>query len=509
MLDAMTHSVRGKLMVVVLATTLLALALSAVALVAYDTFTYERSRVGDLVGLANIIARAGAPALSFDDAAAARGNLALLSAQPSITAAAIYDAKGRPFATYSMQKGGPLPDTLTVPEANGYRIEGGQVVVFQRIVENRDTLGTIYLRGLYEPLVRFNDYVTILASVMLASMVVAALFSVWLQRRVTEPIFAVTEVARQVMEKRDFSLRAAKSTDDEIGILVDAFNDMLAEVDRRAQALQASNLSLEFEMRERREAEAALREADRRKDEFLATLAHELRNPLAPLRNALEVLRLVETSRAKEANDASNAKVMSMGVKSREMMERQVKQMVRLVDDLLDVSRITTGKLAVRKEPVQLQAIIGDALDTARPLIESRQHAFELSLPPEPIALSGDATRLAQVFANLLNNAAKYTDPGGRISLNVEVQEGAGGREAVITVSDNGIGIAPEMLPSVFRMFTQADQSLERTQSGLGVGLTLSRSLVELHGGSVTAESPGLGQGSRFTVRLPMAGPAA
>jgi signal transduction histidine kinase len=489
MLSRLTRSVRGKLMLVVLATTLLALSLSSAALVVYDLITYERSRAGDLVSLASIIARAGAPALAFRDERAAAGNLALLRAGPNISAAALYDAQGRSFAAYNLPEEGAeaLPTAIALPQEDGYRIEGRQVLVFQRIVENNELLGAIYIRGLYEPLVRLNDYVTILITVMLASMAVAALISIWLQQRITEPIFAVTDVARQVMEKRDFSLRVKKSTHDEIGILVDAFNDMLAEVGRRAQALQDSNANLEHEMAERREAEAALRDADRRKDEFLATLAHELRNPLAPLRNSLEILRRVP-------GDSPT------GAKAREMMDRQLKQMVRLVDDLLDVSRITTGKLAVRTQDVELQAVIADALETVRPVLEAGRHSLVVELPAEPLRLQGDATRLAQVFANLLNNAAKYTDPGGRITLRGEAQ----GREAVVSVIDTGIGISAEMLPLVFRMFTQADHSLERAQAGLGVGLTLARRLVELHGGTIEGQSEGLGRGSRFVVRLPL-----
>src|SRR6266849_5185608 len=209
-----------------------------------------------------------------------------------------------------------------------------------------------------------------------------------------------------------------------------------------------------------------LREADRRKDEFLATLAHELRNPLAPISNALQIMRLAGTSGA-------------AAEQVRAMMERQLTQMVRLVDDLLDVSRITRGKIELRKERVELAAVVQSAMETSRPLIEAPGHEFTVTLPPEPIPLDADLTRMAQVFSNLLNNAAKYTEQGGHIWLTAEPHGG----EVVVKVRDTGLGIPVEMLPKIFEMFTQVDRSLDRSQGGLGIGLTLVKRLVEMHGG--------------------------
>ena len=229
-----------------------------------------------------------------------------------------------------------------------------------------------------------------------------------------------------------------------------------------------------------------LREADQRKDEFLATLAHELRNPLAPIRNGLQVLRLA----------GSNGEIV---VEARSMMERQLNQMVRLVDDLLDVSRITRNKLDLKKQRVELAAVVQSAVETSRPLIEQAGHEFSVTLPSAPIHLDADATRLAQVFSNLLNNSAKYTEPGGRIWLVAEVV----GDEVSVRVRDNGLGIPAEALPRLFQMFSQVDRNMERAQGGLGIGLTLVRRLVEMHGGTVEAHSDGPGRGSEFMVRLP------
>lgn len=237
----------------------------------------------------------------------------------------------------------------------------------------------------------------------------------------------------------------------------------------------------------RKVAEEALKDADRRKDEFLATLAHELRNPLAPIRNSLHLLRL--------SGDLS-----PMLNQVRDIMERQVNHMVRLIDDLLDVSRISRGKIELRKESVELATIVATAVEANRPLIESAGHQLALSLPPEPIVLDADPVRLAQIIGNLLNNAAKYTPTGGQIWLTAQTIDG----EAVLSVRDNGLGISPEMLPRVFDMFAQLDSSISRSQGGLGIGLTLTKSFVEMHGGRIEARSEGLGRGSEFTVRLPL-----
>ncbi|NJL86166.1 MAG: PAS domain S-box protein [Leptolyngbyaceae cyanobacterium SM1_1_3] len=235
-----------------------------------------------------------------------------------------------------------------------------------------------------------------------------------------------------------------------------------------------------------RQLAADLSEADHRKDEFLATLAHELRNPLAPIRNGLQVMRLAaDDGRAVE--------------QARAMMERQLVQMVRLIDDLLDVSRISQGKINLRRDRVELASIIDQAVETSHPVIESAQQDLTVTLPPQPVYLYADQARLAQVFSNLMNNASKYSEPGERITLTAQQQ----GSEVVISVQDTGVGISAEMLPNIFSLFTQVDQSIERSQGGLGIGLTLVQRLVELHGGSVEASSPGLGQGSEFTVRLP------
>jgi len=232
---------------------------------------------------------------------------------------------------------------------------------------------------------------------------------------------------------------------------------------------------------------AQLRDADRHKDEFLATLAHELRNPLAPISNSLHILRLCENL------GPSLERI-------RDIMEQQVSHMVRLVDDLLDVSRISCGKIKLRKEQVELAGIVANAIETSRTQIDAAGHQLVTSLPSTPLILEADSVRLAQVIGNLLTNAAKYTEPGGQIRLTVRPE----GNEAVVSVRDTGVGIPAEMLDQVFDMFTQVERNLNRSQGGLGIGLTLARSLVALHGGSIEAHNNETGGGSEFLIRLPL-----
>ncbi|MGG7605853.1 hybrid sensor histidine kinase/response regulator [Massilia sp. BKSP1R2A-1] len=480
-----TGSVRSKLILMAVATTIVALLTAFVAMLVVDARSAQRVWIDDLATQADIIADVAAPAVSFNDSDSAARNLAVLRVRPQIMAGAIYTNSGQRFATWS--RDGSAAGFPQRPEAAGHRIERGELVVFRPIVENGEPLGTVYLRSRYGLFDRVLSYGAILGGVMLGALVIAALVASRLQASITRPLQAVTQVARQVMLRRDFTLRVPGREKGEIGVLVEAFNDMLAEIGRRSDALQAANRTLEHEMTVRERAEQALIVADRRKDEFLATLAHELRNPLAPIRTGLDILRI-------RSGDAQATQ------RATDIMERQLRQMVRLVDDLLDVSRINTGKFTIKMGRVELKAVVNDALEVVRSYIELHGHELVIDLPDRPVFLHGDATRLAQVLSNLLNNAAKYTNRGGRVTLSAGVED----KTLVLEVADTGIGLAPDMLDSVFEMFVQVDSTLERSNAGLGVGLSLARKLVELHGGTIQAFSEGLGQGSRFVVRLPI-----
>lgn len=252
------------------------------------------------------------------------------------------------------------------------------------------------------------------------------------------------------------------------------------------EALAARNQELQGEVAERARAESQLRDADQRKDVFLATLAHELRNPLAPLQNALSIRRLGNDGVADPLQDT---------------MERQVALLVRLIDDLLDIARITQGKLTLRETDTRLADVLRAAVEIAQPWLDAGRHRFHLSLPAQEIGLHADLVRLAQVFANLLNNAAKYSDPGSRIDMEASLDDA--GDEVLVTVRDTGIGLAGDQLDDVFGVFRQVDTAIERSRGGLGIGLTLVQKITRMHGGRVEVESAGLGTGCAFRVRLP------
>ncbi len=584
------HSLRGRLMAAMLTTTAIALLVAGAALLVIDLRNSRAIWADDLGTEAAILALALQPALSFQDVEGAQRNLNALQAHASIRAAALYDADGALFARYARSTEAPVSDR-GLALSPGAHIAGGRVEWVNRIVQGSETLGTIYLRAEYDIGSRVREYLSVLGAVMVIGLIAALLASSWLQRVVSEPMQSMANTARQIIDKRDYSFRAAKTTDDEIGVVVDAFNNMLDEVESRSRALETSeklyraigesinygvwicdaegrNLyasdsllrligmtagevaefgwarvlhpddaertiaawkecvrtghpwyrehrmlgvdgryhailaqgvpirddagrverwaGINLDISRLKETERALVEADRRKDEFLATLAHELRNPLAPIRNAVRILN----------SDAADFSQRKWG---REVIARQVHRMALLLDDLLDVSRITRGQFELKKDYVELKGLVNVAVETARPLIDSKQHQLHVILPEHAITLEADPLRLSQVIGNLLTNAAKYTDPRGRIELRVYVE----GAELVISVRDNGIGLPEEVLPRLFTMFSQVNSAIDRAEGGLGIGLALVKGLVSLHGGRVEARSEGLGRGSEFIVRLP------
>jgi len=599
-LAALRHpreSVRGKLMLVVMMTTAIALLIAGAALLLTDLRESRRTWAADLATEADILALATAPALSFNDRQSAQRSVAALKARPSIRSAALYSADGSLFANYEAA-GEPAAEPGAPAIGRGVRIRRDQVELLEPVVQNGEPLGTIYLRARYDLSGRVKAYAGVLATVLVVSLVIALLLSGWLQHSITAPLDSMATVARSVVGARDYSLRAREATPDEIGVVVQAFNNMLEEVQSRTQALELANKALHqserlyraigesiqygvwicdasgrntylsdsflglmgtgrelsgdsgwttklhpedrsatldawhecvrtgsawyrelrilggdgeyhpilmqgvaihddagaiagwaginLDISRLKRTEEALRDADRRKDEFLATLAHELRNPLAPIRNAVSILDLA----------TADERQRRWG---RDVISRQVRHMALLLDDLLDVSRITRGKLELKKDFVELQAVVDVAIETARPLLESKRHHFTAKLPPDRLVLEVDPLRLSQVLANLLTNAAKYTDPEGEITLNAVLED----NELILSVRDTGIGLSPDSIPGLFAMFSQVNTVVDRAEGGLGIGLGLVKGLVQLHGGHVGARSDGLGQGSEFFVHLP------
>ena len=308
-------------------------------------------------------------------------------------------------------------------------------------------------------------------------------------------VMVLAELFRKRTELQGLNARLADANK-ELALANEALHaDRAREVHKLNESLRATNAELEranrelqAEIVERMRVEDRLREADRRKDEFLATLAHELRNPLAPIQSALNVRRL-----ARPDPDPGERELQSL-------LERQMRHLVRLVDDLLDVSRITRDRLELRSEVLTLAPVLEAALETVQPLLDAAGQGVDLAMPQSPLFLSGDPQRLAQVFANLLSNASKFSAQGARIALSASVE----GDAVEVSVRDSGIGLDPTQQAFIFDLFAQVDTSLERARGGLGIGLTLARRLVELHGGRLSAASGGLGRGSEFIVRLPL-----
>lgn len=486
MFSAIHRSLKAQIMAVVFTATLAALIVSSAALLIYEIRNFRDFIENDLMTQAQILARSNAPALQFDNAADAAANLALLESRGAFEAAAIYTLDGEIMATYSR---GPAPETWpSISRLGETRVEDGSMTLFLDVVESGNRLGTIYLRARYDLTSRVVGYMLILVSVMFVSLAVAALVTFSMAGRVMRPLHSVTRTAKRVIAERDFSLRAEKTSNDEIGLLVDAFNAMLTEVGDRTTRLEDANRSLHEETQIRRRAEAELRVADRRKDEFLATLAHELRNPLAPLVSSIELMQAPTADRAGARSQLA-------------VIERQVRQLVHLVDNLLDVSRITTGKLTIQPAAVELAKVVQDAVETIEPQLRARSQSLAVDLPDDDVYVLADASRLMQIIDNLLHNAVKFSPAGGGISLSAMAID----TSVRITVTDHGVGISDDTLSGMFEMFTQGKTITEYAPSGLGVGLALVKQLVALHGGSIEASSAGPGMGATFTVTMPRA----
>jgi len=705
-------SVRAKLLAIVLVTTAIAALVAGLAMLVDELMVYRSSWATDLATEAKILSLSTAPALAFDDHASAARNLAALDARPGVLVAALYGANGRLYASY-VRAGEPPPPAQLTPTKPGARISGTRVQLVQNVSQNGELLGTIYLQAHYDLMARVRAYLGIFTFATALSLSVALVLSRLLQRVITEPLDEMASVARQIVDRRDYSLRVQKKTDDEFGLVVEAFNNMLHEVQRRARALEQSNAALRDEVQVRQAAETALarantrlestmaaaeigswvwdlhtneftsdrnfaalfgldderalsghpdlhhrqihpedlqaviaaeeqamrtgilastdfrviwpqrsvrwiarrgrvrrdeagtpaslsgvliditaqklaedalraseklyraigesidygvwisapdgrniyasesflrltgltqercsndgwveflhpadlqptvsswqqavrdgvpwycehrilgtdgayhpilaqsvpmrgehgeisgwaginldisrlkateqalRDADRRKDEFLATLAHELRNPLAPIRHAVQILGAT----------AASERQREWG---REVIARQAHRMALLLDDLLDVSRITRGRLELRNAHVELESLVAQAIETAKPLLDAKGHRLRLVLPSEPITLDVDPLRISQALSNLLTNAAKYTDAGGQISLTANLTQD----ELAMTVTDTGIGLERDVIPTLFEMFSQVDSAVDRAEGGLGIGLALVR----------------------------------
>jgi signal transduction histidine kinase/ActR/RegA family two-component response regulator len=477
-------TLRSRLTRAFLLTAAIALALNACLIVAYEFARYRDDAVADLHTQEIILAKALVPSLVFNDPEAAAQQLSSLAERRDILAAEVFSANGRPFAQYHLEATRPsaLPRQNPLP-ALGSRFSLGDLELAYDVYHDGERVGTLYLRARHDVLRRLASYAAIQALVMAVSLGLALLVFGRVQERIVAPIARVAKVAGDVIAERNWKLRAPASETREIAALVDAFNGMLGE-------MEANSAELRREVADRQRAEEGLRAADRRKDEFLATLAHEIRNPLAPMMNALSLLRREEV--------APVVRDKALGI-----LDRQLRHVIRLIDDLLDVSRITTGKLSLQMSHVDLHQVLRSAIELIEPIARARRLKLESDIPSSACWIIGDSARLLQIFANLLSNASRYTPEGGRI----DVRVGSAGPGVRIDVADTGVGIEPAMQERIFELFEQGDKSLERGNTGLGIGLTLARQLVLLHGGSLRVASDGIGRGSTFTVELPTVAP--
>lgn len=499
MLSTVTRSIRHKLALVVLAATAAALVVAGIALIIYDLRVYREAGIRDLVTQAEILGRASAPALAFDDPKAAREYLTLLKARHNIAAAAIYNARGKLFASYT--RTGDANATLPrLPESEASKVEGKNFVLFKRIEENNEILGTVYLKADYELLGRLINYLGIFAGVMALSLLVALGISAWLQAVLTKPILATAAVARQVMARRDFSLRVTKTTEDEIGQLADAFNDMLAEIGRSAEALEAVNRSLANEMAERQRADAArqqlnaeleqrvadrtaqLEAANKELEGFSYSVSHDLR---APLRAVVGFAKLLVEDHADRLDAEGRRKL--------DVIQSEGRRMGQLIDELLAFSRL--GRRAMKQSDLDMTQLARATFESLNGHHEGPQPTFHLGALPNA---KGDRVLLGQVWQNLLANALKFSSKRERPLIEVSAITDA--KEHIYFVRDNGAGFDPRYQAKLFGVFQRLHTASEFP--GTGVGLALVERIVNRHGGRVWADGKP-DHGATFYFTLP------
>jgi signal transduction histidine kinase len=476
------HSVRQKLIAIVLASTFAALVVALGAMIAYDLRLYHTSVVADMTSQAQLLAGASDAALEFNDSRVAHEQLAVLKHRPQVLAAAVYNSRGRLFATYARDAASAAFPPL--PLADGVRVTGNEMVVFQRVLKGGDILGTVYVRADYELYARLADYLGIACIVLAAALLIGLLTSASLQRVVTGPILAIAHVAREVIERGDYSRRAEKLSSDEVGTLVESFNGMLSEIERRTGDLEKSNaevLRLNSELEGRVRARTLeLESANRELESFSYSISHDLR---APLRAIGGYSLMLDEDYGPQLDDE--------GRRLLEVIRGSATHMAQLIDDLLKFSQL--GRKSLALTPLDMGALAREVIDDLSPVHPKAR--IELGTLP---AVSGDRALLRQVWTNLVGNALKYSSQ--RELPYVEI----GGREEeaekIFWVRDNGAGFDMRYYDKLFKVF----QRLHRSEDfeGTGVGLAIVQRVVAKHGGRVWAES-GMGEGACFRFAFP------
>jgi signal transduction histidine kinase len=485
--------IRHKLVAMIMLTAVTVLALASAGYLITDYFRTRAAVLADLETQAGLALESSAITIEFLEEHSALDALRPLGSNPYLQVACLYRPDGRLFVQFPERPTGQACAPGVPPEGYTFHLNSLELVTSYH--KDVKLTASLYLRSSLDMIWRqLRVQALIVLALLLLALAVGFVVSARLQAFVSEPIMALARTAAQVSSRGDYSLRAGRSTDDELGALVDAFNRMLDRIQLREQELSRANEDLRREVVERERAEQERgellvreREANRLKDEFLATLSHELRTPLNAILGWTRLLRASAVPAA--AVDRALEKV-----------ERNAHIQSRLVEDLLDVSRIASGKLHLEIRGIDLVTIVDRAIDSIRPTADARGVAIERRFTASSLVTAGDADRLQQVVWNLLSNAVKFSTSGGVVRISLD-------RQALfdeLKVSDNGIGIDPEFLPNVFESFRQGDASSTRAHGGLGLGLAIVRHLAEMHGGAVEAESAGLDSGATFTVRLPV-----
>lgn len=509
------RTVRQKLLGVVLLTTLVALVVALAAIIGYNLRADHQSLVADMSTQSELLGHMTAPALSFDDKKLASQNLSLLRIRPKVRAAAIYNARGELFATYGAAGEGQQFSPL--PKVDSVRIEGRNLIVFKHIIHDGENLGSVYLRADYELAGRVLDYLGIALAVTVLAMLVAFLLSMRLQRVVTEPILAIAGIAREVVVQRNYSRRAEKISDDEVGVLVESFNDMLAEIERRTGELESSNREIAREASQRKRAQqeimrlnteleirvsdrtaqleasnrelilakAAAENANQAKSAFLSNMSHELRTPLNAILGFTQLLASEALPITPEKKRDFTAYISKAG-----------KHLLVLINEVLDLAKVESGTLTLSLEPVLLAEVMLECREMIEPLANKRN--IRILFPHnDSLHVVADRTRLKQVLLNLLSNAIKYNRTGGSVVIACTIP--AAGRVR-ITMQDTGVGLGSEQLEQLFQPFNRLGQETG-TEEGTGIGLVVTKRLVELMEGEIGVTST-VGIGSVFWIEL-------
>jgi signal transduction histidine kinase/CheY-like chemotaxis protein len=483
--------IRRKLLVMTLSSSAAALVLATAGFLVWDIVQFHTSVQRDLAAQMRLLSDNSALAIPLRDVETATETLSVLQEQRRVAKACLYDGAGTLFARYERSDGEPCPGRL--PDTAGSLLAWDELDLVLPVHSREARVGTMYVtRDLVDLHERLQVGVVLVGALLVLAIGTAWVTAARMQRSIASPLLQLADTARRVSATRDYALRATPTSRDEVGVVVHAFNDMLDRITERTDALSRTNAELAREIEERRRVEAertaALereRDANRLKDEFLATLSHELRTPLNAVLGWTRILRAASLEPAMQA-------------RALESIERNARAQARLVEDLLEISRIVTGKLRLAVQDIDLATLVERAVEVVRPAAAAKRLRLSLHIASRPALTMGDPDRLQQIFWNLLSNAVKFTPVEGEVAVTLDT----GPDGYTLCVRDTGPGIDPKFLPFVFEPFRQADASPSREHGGLGLGLAIARQLVELHGGTIRVRSEHTG-GCTFEVRLP------